>query len=45
VAALRDGDAPDDLRVGPSAPLYWLPEVHRWQLQRLTEKAQNETPQ
>jgi len=42
VEALRDGDVPDDPRVGPSAPLYWLPDVHRWQLQRLAQKAQNE---
>jgi glyoxylase-like metal-dependent hydrolase (beta-lactamase superfamily II) len=36
VEALRDGRAVDDPRVGPSAPLYWLPEVHEWQAQRLT---------
>ena len=45
VAALRDGGVPDDPRVGPSAPLDWLPDVHRWQLQRLAQKAQNETPE
>ena len=33
--ALTDGAVPDDPRVGPSAPLEWLPEVHQWQLQRL----------
>ena len=33
--ALLDGAVPDDPRVGPSAPLDWLPEVHQWQLQRL----------
>ncbi len=33
--ALLDGAVPDDARVGPSAPLDWLPEVHQWQLQRL----------
>jgi glyoxylase-like metal-dependent hydrolase (beta-lactamase superfamily II) len=44
VEALRDGREPDDPRVGPSAPLEWLPDVHGWQLQRLTERAQNETP-
>jgi glyoxylase-like metal-dependent hydrolase (beta-lactamase superfamily II) len=45
VAALRDGGVPDDPRVGPSAPLEWLPDVHAWQLQRLAEKAQNDAPQ
>lgn len=35
VQVLRDGGVPDDPRVGPSAPLDWLPDVHRWQLQRL----------
>ena len=37
---LRHGPArrldTDDPRVGPSAPLEWLPDVHRWQVQRLT---------
>ncbi|SLK13724.1 MBL fold metallo-hydrolase [Arthrobacter sp. P2b] len=40
VQALRDGRVPDDPRVGPSAPLDWLPEVHDWQLQRLAQKSQ-----
>lgn len=44
VQALRDGAEPDDPRVGPSAPLEWLPDVHQWQLQRLAQKAQDETP-
>jgi glyoxylase-like metal-dependent hydrolase (beta-lactamase superfamily II) len=44
VVALRDGRAPDDARVGPSAPLDWLPDVHRWQLERLAQRAQSETP-
>ncbi|RDV09393.1 MBL fold metallo-hydrolase [Arthrobacter sp. RT-1] len=43
VQALRDGRVPDDPRVGPSAPLDWLPEVHDWQLQRLAQKSQGET--
>ncbi|MFF0902827.1 UNVERIFIED_CONTAM: MBL fold metallo-hydrolase [Kocuria sp. CPCC 205316] len=38
VVALRDGGAPDDPRVGPSAPLDWLPDVHRWQLQQLARR-------
>jgi glyoxylase-like metal-dependent hydrolase (beta-lactamase superfamily II) len=40
VQALRDGRVPDDPRVGPSAPLDWLPEVHDWQLQRLAQKSE-----
>ena len=43
VQALRDGEDPDDPRVGPSAPLDWLPDVHRWQLGRLAERAHDET--
>jgi len=42
VQALRDGGIADDSRVGPSAPLEWLPDVHEWQLQRLTEKREAE---
>ncbi|KRE71075.1 MBL fold metallo-hydrolase [Arthrobacter sp. Soil762] len=45
VQALRDGGVPDDPRVGPSATLEWLPDVHRWQLQRLAQREQNETPE
>ena len=41
VVALRDGREPDDPRIGPSAPLYWLPDVHRCQVQRLAERAQS----
>jgi glyoxylase-like metal-dependent hydrolase (beta-lactamase superfamily II) len=44
VEALRDGRVPDDPRVGPSAPLEWLSDVHRWQLHRLAERQQNATP-
>lgn len=45
VGALRDGGVPDDPRVGPSAPLDWLPDVHRWQLQQLARRRQrDETP-
>ncbi len=43
VDALRDGENPDDPRVGPSAPLEWLPDVHRWQLQRLARREQSES--
>ena len=35
VEALRDGRDPGDPRVGPSAPLYWLADVHDWQVRRL----------
>ena len=41
VQALVDGGVPDDARVGPSAPLYWLPDVHDWQVRRLAEKRQD----
>lgn len=43
VQDLQDGGVPDDPRVGPSATLDWLPDVHRWQLQRLAQRGQNET--
>jgi glyoxylase-like metal-dependent hydrolase (beta-lactamase superfamily II) len=41
VLALRDGHAPDDPRIGPSATFgkEWLPGVSAWQLQQLTERA------
>lgn len=41
--ALRNGADPDDPRVGPSAPLYWLADVHAWQVQRLAEKTGSDT--
>lgn len=44
VEALRNGDDPDDPRVGPSAPLEWLPDVHRWQRQRLSENTAKRSP-
>ncbi|QDW30960.1 MBL fold metallo-hydrolase [Arthrobacter sp. KBS0702] len=43
VHALRDGAEPDDPRLGPSAPLGWLPDVHQWQVQRLAQRQQDET--
>jgi glyoxylase-like metal-dependent hydrolase (beta-lactamase superfamily II) len=43
VQALHDGAEPDDPRVGPSAPLDWLPDVHRWQLQRLGQNEDADT--
>ncbi|MGO4192241.1 MBL fold metallo-hydrolase [Arthrobacter sp. YAF17] len=39
--ALLDGGDPDDPRVGPSASLEWLPDVHQWQVQRLTQREQD----
>ena len=46
VEALRDGGVSDDPRVGPSAPLDWLPDVHRWQVQGLAQREQqNGTPE
>lgn len=44
VEAVRDGAEPDDPRLGPSAPLGWLTDVHQWQAQQLAQKAPNETP-
>ncbi|MET3903299.1 hypothetical protein [Paenarthrobacter sp. 4246] len=38
VQALLDDRETDDPRVGPSAPLEWLADVHGWQVQRLAEK-------
>jgi glyoxylase-like metal-dependent hydrolase (beta-lactamase superfamily II) len=38
VTALRDGAPVDDIRVGPSAPLDWMRDVHEWQARRLAEK-------
>lgn len=41
---LRDldtGVATDDYRVGPSAPIDWLADVHEWHLQRLADKRQH----
>lgn len=40
VQDLLDGGVPDDPRIGPSAPLDWLPDVHQWQLQRLAGRGQ-----
>ena len=44
VATLRDGGNPDDPRIGPSAPLDWLTDVHSWQLQRLAQREEDATP-
>ncbi|MGI9825075.1 MBL fold metallo-hydrolase [Agromyces sp. Marseille-Q5079] len=41
VEALRDGRAPDDPRIDPSGELYWLVDVHEWQVQRLAEKGES----
>lgn len=40
VQALRDGHAPDDPRIGPSATFgqNWLPGVYAWQRQQLAQK-------
>ena len=45
IVALRDGGVSDDPRVGPSAPLDWLPDVHAWQVQRHAQGKQNGTPE
>ena len=40
VHALRDGHAPDDPRIGPSATFGkdWLPGVYEWQVKQLTKE-------
>jgi len=38
VLSLRDGITPADPRIGPSAPVEWLADVHEWQLERLAAK-------
>ena len=35
VEALRAGRTPDDPRIGPDAPLYWIADVHDFQVRRL----------
>jgi glyoxylase-like metal-dependent hydrolase (beta-lactamase superfamily II) len=44
VHALRDGHAPDDPRIGPSATFGkdWLPGVSEWQLQQLAKKNEHD---
>jgi glyoxylase-like metal-dependent hydrolase (beta-lactamase superfamily II) len=44
VQALRDGRAPDDPRIGPSATFGkdWLPGVYAWQVQQLAEKREHD---
>ncbi|GAA1956946.1 MBL fold metallo-hydrolase [Agromyces allii] len=36
--ALRERRAPEDPRLDPTGPLYWLVDVHEWQLERLGQK-------
>lgn len=38
VRALAAGETPDDPRIGPEAPLDWLPQVNAWQVDRLAER-------
>lgn len=38
VEALADGREPADPRIGPAAPLDWMADVHRGQVQRLAER-------
>ena len=42
VQALRDGEAPDDPRIGPSATFGkdWLPGVYEWQAQHFAQEGQ-----
>lgn len=44
VQDLQDTGATVDPRVGPSAPLDWLPDVHQWQVSRLMQGGPNELP-
>ena len=45
VESARDGGDVDDPRIGPSAPLYWLADVHDWQIRRLAQGRQRRTPE
>jgi len=45
VEALREGRAVVDPRVGPSAPLEWLVDVHDWQVQSLAERERSGVPE
>ena len=45
VETLRDGSAFDDPRVGPAAPLEWLPDVHDWQVGRLGPSRPADAPE
>ena len=38
VEAVRDGAEPDDPRLGPSAPLEWLADVHQGQVRQLAQR-------
>ncbi|PSL06173.1 glyoxylase-like metal-dependent hydrolase (beta-lactamase superfamily II) [Haloactinopolyspora alba] len=44
VHALRDGNVPDDPRIGPSATFGadWLPGVYEWQAQRFAERKEHD---
>ncbi|WP_150308110.1 MBL fold metallo-hydrolase [Planctomonas psychrotolerans] len=42
VEAQRDGRSAGDPRVGPSAPLEWLRDVHHWQQQRLADRTRDQ---
>jgi hypothetical protein len=44
VHALRDGRAPDDPRIGPSATFGkdWLPGVYEWQQQQLATRREHD---
>jgi glyoxylase-like metal-dependent hydrolase (beta-lactamase superfamily II) len=42
VQALRDAGAPDDPRIGPSAPFGWMSGVHERQLQQLARRGERD---
>ncbi|MCU1403878.1 MAG: fold metallo-hydrolase [Glaciihabitans sp.] len=44
VESLQRTVDPNDPRVGPSAPLYWLADIHQWQMQRLADRAGEKAP-
>jgi glyoxylase-like metal-dependent hydrolase (beta-lactamase superfamily II) len=44
VQRLQRGEPIDDARVGQAAPLEWLPDVHRSQVQRLAERELTAAP-
>jgi glyoxylase-like metal-dependent hydrolase (beta-lactamase superfamily II) len=41
VQNLRDGQDFDDFRVGPAAPIEWLPDIHEWQVEQFAQTQQS----
>jgi glyoxylase-like metal-dependent hydrolase (beta-lactamase superfamily II) len=42
--AMRDGADFDDVRIGPAAPLDWMPDVHDWQVSRFAATREQGAP-